>query len=154
MRHLEEACFFAIHQQTTMRFEITLKNASIEIVMDRISKSHFHRSYEGTTKGTVAFVRPPKGAIERAMETAKPAIVVFPRFDPESQTVISSLEKSDAFRALVGNTPNYMTLLETGFETLATLVETCGLYTLSYRNIDEAISLIESIDLGARGLGN
>lgn len=133
---------------------MTLKNASIEIVADRIPSSQFCRTYEGTIKGTVAFVRPPKGSIERAMEPAKPAIIVFPRFNPEEETTIEPVEKAQAFRALIDNTPNYMMLLDRGFETLAGLVEACAHYTMHYRDVDEAVTVLESLDLGAEGTGN
>jgi hypothetical protein len=46
---------------------------------------------------------------------------------------------------LVDHSSNYLTLLETGFDTLASLVEACDHYTLSYGALDEAASHIESL---------
>ena len=58
---------------------------------------------------------------------------------------IAPLEKAQAFMRLVDHSSNYLTLLETGFDTLASLVEACDHYTLSYGALDEAVSLIESL---------
>ena len=46
---------------------------------------------------------------------------------------------------LVDHSSNYLTLLETGFDTLASVVEACAHFTLSYGALDEAVSLIESL---------
>ena len=46
---------------------------------------------------------------------------------------------------LVDHSSNYLTLLETGFDSLASLVEACDHYTLSYGALDEAVSVIESL---------
>ena len=46
---------------------------------------------------------------------------------------------------LVDHSSNYLTLLETGFDTLASLVEACEHYALSYGALDEAVSVIESL---------
>ena len=129
---------------------ISLKNNSIDMMAKRFPDASISRRYEGTTKGTVAFLRPPEDAIERALEPAKPRLVVFPRFDPDGEPELRQLEKAPAFMRLVDNSPQYSTLLETGFETLATLVEGCEHYRLTYNNIDDAIALIEGLDLEAR----
>jgi hypothetical protein len=60
------------------------------------------------------------------------------------------LEKAPAFMLLIENSPQYFTLLETGFETLASLVERCEHYKLAYNDVDDAISLIESLELDDR----
>jgi len=124
---------------------ITLKNTSIDMIAERLPEAQFTKRYEGTTKGTVAFVRPPGDAIKRALEPAKPAVVVFPRYNPDGRPKLKRLEKARAFLELVANTPHYGTHLETGFETLATLVEACDHYSLSYSSIDDAISLLENL---------
>jgi len=129
---------------------ISLKNTSIEILSELAPDAHFTRRYEGTVKGTVAFLRVPRDAIERAMEPAKPAFVIFPKFNPNGGTELTRLDKARAFMALVENTPGYSTLLETGFESLAALVEVCDHYRLSYNSVDDAVSLIDSLQPAGR----
>jgi HprK-related kinase A len=125
---------------------ISLKNDSINVMTERLPEAYLSKRYEGTTKGTVAFLRPPESAIEQASEPAKPKIVVFPQFDAKGKTELKRLEKAPAFMRLVDNSPQYFTLLETGFETFAAMVETCAHYKLTYNDVDSAITLIESLE--------
>jgi HprK-related kinase A len=129
---------------------ISLKNESIDMMEGRLPDAYLSKRYDGTTKGTVAFLRPPEDAIEKASTPAKPKTVVFPQFNPEAKTELKRLEKAPAFMLLIENSPQYFTLLETGFETLASLVERCEHYKLAYNDVDDAISLIESLELDDR----
>ena len=47
---------------------------------------------------------------------------------------------------LVNNAANYFTMLETGFETVASLVEACNHHAVSYRSVNDAVSLIETLE--------
>ena len=125
---------------------ISLKNTSIDMMAERLPDAHFSKRYEGTSKGTVAFLRAPREAIEKADETVRPAVVVFPRYKSDTRAELKPLERAHAFMRLVDNAANYFTMSEIGFETLASLVETCDHYTLSYNTLDDAISLIESLE--------
>jgi hypothetical protein len=107
--------------------------------------AHFSRRFDGTIKGTVAFMRAPPQAIARADVPANPLVVVFPKYAALAPVEICSLEKPQAFMRLVDHSSNYLTLLETGFDTLATLVEACDHYTLSYGDLDEAVIALESL---------
>ena len=131
---------------------ISLKNISIDVIAERIPSAHISKRYEGTTKGTVAFMRAPKEAVQKADETAKPAHVIFSKYEPDARTDLRPLEKAQAFLRLIDHSPNYFTMLATGFETLATLVEDCDHYALSYPTLDEAITIIESLDAVPAGI--
>ncbi len=125
---------------------ISLKNASIDVIAKKMPDAHFSKRYEGTTKGTVAFMRAPHEAIKKAEQTAMPVLVVFPRYEPDARAELKPLEKAQAFMHLIDHSANYFTLLGTGFETLATLVEACTHYALSYSVLDDAVSLIEHLN--------
>lgn len=131
---------------------ISLKNESISMIAKMMPDAHFSKLYENTPKGTVAYMRAPCEAIEQAEQTAKPALVVFPRHDPGARTELKPLEKAQAFMDLIDQSSNYFTMLGIGFETLANLVETCNHYTLSYSALDDAISLIEDLNLVPQGI--
>ena len=124
---------------------ISLKNELIEMIARMMPDAHFSRRFDGTTKGTVAFMRAPPQAIARADVAARPRIVLFPRYAAQAPVEIAPLEKAQAFMRLVDHSSNYLTLLETGFDTLASLVEAGEHYTLSYGALDEAVSVIESL---------
>jgi hypothetical protein len=124
---------------------ISLKNESIEMIAQLMPDAHFSRRFDGTIKGTVAFMRAPPQAIARADVPASPRVVVFPKYAAQAPVEIAPLEKAQAFMKLVDHSSNYLTLLETGFDTLASLVEACDHYALSYGALDEAVSLIERL---------
>jgi HprK-related kinase A len=124
---------------------ISLKNEAIEMAATALSDAYLSERFVNPTKGAVAFMRPPTLAIERAGETAEPALVVFPRYRPDATFEVEPIEKAHAFMRLVACSANYFTLLESGFETLANLVESCDHYALSYRSLDDAVSIVESL---------
>lgn len=124
---------------------ISLKNAAIDVITKMMPNAYFSKRYEGTSKGTVVFMRAPNEAIQKADEAARPILVIFPKYDPDARTELKPLEKAQAFMRLIEHSPNYFTMLGSGFETLANLVEACDHYTLSYPALDQAISAIESV---------
>ena len=131
---------------------ISLKNNSIDMIANKTTDAHFSKRYEGTIKGTIAFIRAPHSAIEKADETVRPALVIFPRYGGAAHASLEPLERAQAFMRLIDHSMNYSLMMEVGFETLATLVEACNHYVLSYHELDEAVSLIESLESDLRGI--
>jgi HprK-related kinase A len=125
---------------------IGLKNESIDIIKNVMPDARFSRRYEGTTKGAIAYLPAPGEAIAKAEVPAEPALVIFPRYAADGRAAIERLEKAAAFMALIDRSANYFTMLDDGFETLAALVETCDHYTLSYATVDDAVTLLESVE--------
>jgi HprK-related kinase A len=124
---------------------ISLKNEAIDIVAKMLPDAHFSDRFANATKGTVAFMRPPTQSIEAATETARPALVIFPTYSPEAGFELKPMERSQAFMRLIESSANYLTLLATGFETLADLVEACDHYGLDYGSLEDAVGAIESL---------
>lgn len=132
---------------------ICLKNASIDLIAEAVPDAHISKRYEGTTKGTVAFMRAPLEAIDQAEEAARPGAVVFLRYSPMGRVALEPVEKAPAFMALVDQSANYATMLEKGFDTLAGLVEACDHYNLFYRSLDDALGMIEQLEPAAGRIG-
>lgn len=122
---------------------ISLKNESIELIARRMPDAYFSQAIPSTSEGTLAFVRAPQEAIVRADEPARPILVVFPRYGSNAQAALEPMEKASAFMKLVDHSLNYFTMLDTGFETLGTLVDACDHFVLPYHALDDAIALIE-----------
>ena len=131
---------------------VSLKNESIEMIARMAPGAKFSRRFHGTIKGTVAFMAAPPEAIAQADVPARPLLVIFPKYAAEAPVEIVPLEKARAFMRLVDHSSNYMTLLETGFESLAALVEACDHYALSYGDLDEAVAAIERLGPERRGM--
>jgi HprK-related kinase A len=124
---------------------ISLKNEGIDIVAKMLPDAHLSDRFANVTKGTVAFMRAPRQSIEATGETARPALVIFPNYRREAGFELKLIERSQAFMRLIESSANYLTLLETGFETLANLVEACEHYSLEYASLDDAVGAIESL---------
>jgi HprK-related kinase A len=131
---------------------ISLKNDAIDIVAKMLPDAHLSDRFTNATKGTVAFMRPPRQAIEAACEPARPALVIFPTYGPEAALELKPIERSQAFMRLIESSANYLTLLATGFETLANLVEACDHYSFHYGSLDDAVGAIESLARVSRGI--
>ena len=124
---------------------VSLKNRSIDLVAGLSPDAHVGKSYEGTLKGTIAFLRPPADSVARVMETARPGLVISVRHRPRASLALDSMEKAQGFMWLADNAVNYLHLLQTGFETLAALVDACPIYRLTYSDLDAAIAPIEGL---------
>ena len=121
---------------------ISLKNEAIDLIAGRNRTARFSRRYEGTAKGTVAYMRAPEDAVRRALQPAVPSLIVFPRYRDGSPPTLERLEKARAFMDLIGQSPNYFTLMAAGFETMARIVESCDHYGLTFGSLDDAISVV------------
>ena len=93
-----------------------------------VPDAHFSRRFDGTIKGTVAFMRAP--ASDCAGRCPGETTDRRRRYAAQAPVEIAPLEKAQAFMRLVDHSSNYLTLLETGFDTLASLVEACDHFTL------------------------
>jgi HprK-related kinase A len=124
---------------------ISLKNAAIDLIAKVLPDAYLSERFPNPPRGAVAFMRPPASAIAAAAETAAPAVVVFPAYRPDAALEIKPIERAQAFSRLIQSSANYLTLLETGFETLANLVEACAHYTLEYGSLDDAVGALENL---------
>ena len=67
------------------------------------------------------------------------------KYDPGADLNCDRLEKARAFMLLVKQSPNYTILLERGFQTMANFVEACDHYTLTYSELDKAMSRVNEL---------
>lgn len=124
---------------------ISLKNNAIGIIGRFEPTAHMTQIYHGTPKGDIAFVRPPREAVERAQDLAIPGLVVAPNYAPGAAANLVPLDRIEGFRLLTQNAVNYSSMLQIGFEMLAGVVERCGLYQLTYSNLDEAVDILDRL---------
>lgn len=131
---------------------ISLKNNAIGIIARFEPGAHMSRTFHGTPKGDIAFVRPPHEAVERAQELAGPSLVVAPNYLPGTSGDLVPLDRTAGFQLLTDNAVNYSSMLQTGFEMLTGIVERCGVYRLTYSNLDEAIGLLDRLHRQPRSI--
>ncbi|MFN3397447.1 MAG: HprK-related kinase A [Sulfurimicrobium sp.] len=118
---------------------VSLKNESIDIIQHYEPGAIFSRKVSDTMKGTVAHMKAPTESIAHAMESARPAWVIFPRYQAGVATRLEALPRSRAFMRVADNAFNYSLLGVRGFETLAGLIDASLCYDFSYSVLDEAI---------------
>ncbi len=128
---------------------ISLKNETIDLIAGRYPQFATKKRYEGTSKGTVAFLKVPHDAIEKADCSARPSLLVAIKYDPAGTLTCDRLEKAKTFMLLARQSLNYKIMLERGFHTLANTVESSEHYLLTYSNLDEAVRTIDELANGA-----
>lgn len=124
---------------------VSLKNQAVEVIQARAPLAHFSRTYHGTNKGEIAYMQPPPNAVERRHETAGPGLLVAPVYRRGAATTVRELTEAEAFRWLTDNAVNYASMLQFGFDTVASFIENSGRYALTYSDLDDAIATIKQL---------
>jgi HprK-related kinase A len=129
---------------------IVLKNDSIPLIRRWAPDSHFSPVFTGTSRGDIAFLRPPAESVARAAETAVPSLIVSPTYQADAPLTLRPLGKTEAFRLLTANGLNYYTTQRVGFDIVAHLVDTCAAYRLTYGTLEQAVDAMEALLAKAR----
>ncbi|MEO9469468.1 HprK-related kinase A [Parasphingorhabdus sp.] len=122
---------------------ISLKNAAIPAMENIVSSERFGPLLKETPKGDIRHLVPPKNAIKGMMETAKPKLLLFPRFGYDS--AIRDMGKSEIFVRLTQASTNYVALGERGFRALTNFVDTVPTKAMDYQSGEEAEALITQL---------
>lgn len=124
---------------------IPLKNASIAVIRDFSSDATIGPTFPKTRKGDVAHLAPSAESQRRWAETAKPSLLLFPKYTAGADSDLSILNAAEAFLKLAGNSFNYRLQGARGFRALTTLAKRCTAYTLTYSDLDDAIERINEL---------
>ena len=124
---------------------VSLKNASIGVIRAAYPDAVLSAPVEGTSKGTIAYLRPSRASILQAMVPARPAHIVFPRYEAGAATCLEPVPKARAFMQVADNSFNYPALGRRGFDALAGLVDACGCHAFRYSALPEALALFERL---------
>ncbi len=133
---------------------IPLKNQSIEVIREAVPEACIGPRFSATRKGDVAHVKPPQDSVHRQLEPARPAWILFPRYQAGSSTRLHAQAQELGFVRLSRNSFNYRLMGETGFRSLARLIRSCSIHELTYSNLDEALQILSQLptpdDRGAK----
>ena len=122
---------------------ISLKNQAIRAMQDVAPANRFGPEMKNTPKGDIRHLVPPKAAIDRMGEPARPALLLFPRFGHEPQ--LRDMGQSEIFVRLTQASTNYVALGEAGFGALTRFVDRVPARAMDYQSIEQAEKLIESL---------
>jgi HprK-related kinase A len=124
---------------------ISLKNHSIEIIRRFAPGMIFGPAAVGTSKGTVAHVKPPSSSVRRVDEAAQPRCIVMPRFVDGVPLQLQVLSRAQAFFAIAKNSFNYTLLGEPAFRSITRVIDACDCYQLTYGTLDDAVATLDTL---------
>lgn len=120
---------------------VSLKNVSIDIIQSYAPDAVFSPKVFGTSKGTIAHMKPPIQSVMRAAESALAAWIIFPKYVPGANAELTAISKATGFMNVIGNSFNYGSLGLCGFETAGDLIDKCECYEFNYSKLDDAIRI-------------
>ena len=133
---------------------ISLKNASIDVIRRFEPGAVIGGTAHETIKGTVSYLRPPADSVDRQTEPARPAWIVFPKYEAGAALHFAPHSRARTLVYLAHNSFNYHVHGARGFTLLADVLEHCDCYDLAYGSLDDALRCVEGLaadDGAARG---
>lgn len=124
---------------------ISLKNASIGVMRGYLEQPVFSTAVDDTMKGTVAHLRAPADAVARSAECARPAWIVFPRYQAGARSTLEALPHAASHMDMAKNAFNYSLLGARGFDMLADLVGSVRSYRYTYSALDDAMAVFDDL---------
>jgi HprK-related kinase A len=124
---------------------ISLKNASIPLMRAYLPQAVFNAPVHDTLKGTVGHLRAPADSVRRSDEPARPAWVVFPRYQADAAPRLTPLSRAQGHMELAHNAFNYSVLGSDGFHALARLIGMSSCHRFSYSRLDDAVALFAGL---------
>jgi len=120
---------------------IALKNESIEVIRRFSDHAELGPMFPKTRKGTVAHLAASAAsAVDQA--PARPALLVFPKFEAGAQLRAKPLAKAPAFMKLANNAFNYAAQGEAGFSAVRDIVDASEVLLLRFSRLEDAIGII------------
>lgn len=127
---------------TAMLKPVALKNASIDVIGAFAPGARIGPRFEKTRKGTVAHVAMPDDAVDRRHQAARPAMIVFPKWQADAGMRWSEVDPGQALGQLAYNAFNYRTQGRAGFDAVCTIVRASRCWQLVYSRLDEAVASV------------
>lgn len=117
---------------------ISLKNQSIDIIANAVPGAVISARTADTAKGTVALLKAPAESQQRIAEPARPAWIVFPRFQADAAAALAPRSKAETLIELGRNAFNYSIHGTLGFRLLSRVIDDCACYSFAYSSLQEA----------------
>lgn len=114
---------------------ISLKNKSIDIIRAYVPSAELTQPVTDTHKGSIAYARPPRSAIEAQNCPVPIGYVVFPKYLAGAQLDFEPLTRAEALSELMENTFNVGLLGADGFTALAKAIANAKCYAVEYGDL-------------------
>lgn len=124
---------------------ISLKNVSIDVIRRFAPDVVIGPGARDTAKGTVAHVRAPAASVARWRESARPAWLVFPRYQAGAELTAQARERGTAALHLLEHAFNYSVLGLEGFRRLTRLMDAVQCYDFRYSRLEQAVAWFDAL---------
>jgi HprK-related kinase A len=124
---------------------VNLKNASIDIIQQHFPQAQFGPVVPDTHKGRISHLKPDAKSIEKMQDPARPAWVVYPRYQAGVGCDLAPVGPAQSFMLLAQNAFNYTLLGQNGFLTAASLISQTRSLSLVFSELSGAIDEIEAL---------
>ncbi|WP_114327590.1 HprK-related kinase A [Candidatus Colwellia aromaticivorans] len=124
---------------------ISLKNESINVILNQPCATILGEVVDDTTKGTISHLKPSTASVQQVAKTVAPFAIVFPKYQANQPINTKTTEKATAFMAVIENSFNYAILAEAGFNAVAQLIDNTQCHTLAYSSTEEVLAFFEEL---------
>jgi HprK-related kinase A len=121
---------------------ISLKNESIDVIRGFAPDAVMGPRTEGSVKGTIALLKPPRASALAMDEPAAPRWLFFPRYEAGAPVRLMPRSKAASFIELGNDALNYSILGESGFAALGDLIDRCETGDFVFSDLDAAVDFL------------
>lgn len=122
---------------------VSLKNGAIPVMEGEVAPDRFGPLLKGTPKGSIRHLRPNVEALARMGESARPALILFPRFG--AAAAARGVGQAEILMRLTQSSTNYVALGRAGFDALTGLVGACPAAAIDYPDTESAVAMVETL---------
>ena len=123
---------------------ISLKNKSIDIIRAYVPSAELTEPVTDTHKGSIAYARPPRSAVEAQNCPVPIGYVVFPKYVAGAQLDFEPLTRAEALSELMENTFNVGLLGAEGFTALAKAIANARCYAVEYGDLASILKWVNT----------
>lgn len=123
---------------------VSLKNESIARVA-AMPGARLGPVYRGTRKGDISLAACPPASVAAAAQPARPAWLVFPRFELGSAPFCEPISRAEAFAKIAEQSFNQERMGETGFRALCALLDAAECHEIRYGSTEDGLALIDAL---------
>jgi len=142
---------FASSQVVPLYRPVSLKNESIPVIKSAFPDAVLGPQTNETHKGIVAHLKADLHPDSHASRADEAVLMVFPQYDPEVELEIESRTRAESFIFAGHHSFNYSVLNQTGFDTLASLIDSVECVTLRYRSLEQGLNALDQLHRGVYG---
>jgi HprK-related kinase A len=124
---------------------VALKNRSIDVIRSFSDDAWLGPTYKATRKGDVAHLAPDEASVLAVRQPAKPALVIFPKYEAGAELSLKPQAPEQTFTRLAFNSFNYALLGPISFAAVADVAAACPAYELRYSSLEDAVRCLHDL---------